>query len=237
MSSLNGERVLIAGGSSGIGLGIAKVAIEAGAEVTIAGRSPERLETAVTSLGGKAESVSLDATDDGAVEAYFASCGTWNHVVTSLGKGGRGLIQDLDMAVAQTAMDDKFWAYFRIARAAQIAKGGSLTFVTGGLGQKPAPGAAMLSASNAAVEGLMLGLAVDFAPTRVNAVSPGPIDTPLWDQLPPDVRKAHYKSVEEKLPAGRFGEPEDVGKAVIMLMENSFMTGVVFQVDGGSMIV
>lgn len=237
MAALDGERVLIAGGSSGIGLGTAKVALEAGAQVTIAGRSPERLAAAAATLGGKVETVSLDATSDADVEAYFAKCGTWDHIVTSLGKGGRGLIQDLDMKTALTAMDDKFWAYFRIARAAKIAKGGSLTFITGGLGQKPAPAAAMLSASNAAVEGLTLGLAVDFAPTRVNAVSPGPIDTPLWEQMPPDARKQYFEMVENKLPAKRFGEPEDVGKAVVMLMTNSFMTGVVFQVDGGSAIV
>lgn len=237
MTGLNGDRVFIAGGSSGIGLGIAKTALEAGANVTIAGRSAERLETAAASLDGKVESVALDATDGAAVDAYFAGSGPWDHVVTTLGKGGRGLIQDLDMETALTAMDDKFWSYFRIARAAKITEGGSLTFVTGGLGQKPAPGAAMLSATNAAVEGLTLGLAIDFAPTRVNAVSPGPIDTPLWEQIPEAARKDYFAMIENKLPAKRFGEPEDVGKAVVMLMENSFMTGVVFQVDGGSAIV
>ena len=237
MFELEGQRVLIAGGSSGIGLGTAKIALEAGADVTIAGRSAERLEAAVASLGGKVETASLDATSDAAVEDYFAKSGNWDHVVTTLGKGGRGLIQDLEMKTALTAMDDKFWAYFRIARAAKITKGGSLTFITGGLGQKPAPGAAMLSATNAAVEGLTLGLAIDFAPTRVNAVSPGPIDTPLWEQMPPDARKQYFEMIENKLPARRFGAPEDVGKAVVMLMCNSFMTGVVFQVDGGSAIV
>jgi NAD(P)-dependent dehydrogenase (short-subunit alcohol dehydrogenase family) len=158
-------------------------------------------------------------------------------VAVTIGKGGRGLIQDLDMATAYAAMDAKFWPYFRIARAAEIATGGSLTFVTGGLGQRPAPAASVLSAVNAAVEGLTRGLAIDFSPTRVNAVSPGAIDTPLWGQLPPEARKAHYERIEATLPVRRMGQPEDVGQAILMLMGNPFTTGVVLQVDGGSMLL
>jgi len=89
----------------------------------------------------------------------------------------------------------------------------------------------------AAVEGLTRGLAIDFSPTRVNAVSPGAIDTPLWGQLPPEARKAHYERIEATLPVRRMGQPEDVGQAILMLMGNPFTTGVVLQVDGGSMLL
>ncbi|NQV54921.1 MAG: SDR family oxidoreductase [Rhodospirillales bacterium] len=236
MYSFDGEKILVVGGSSGIGLGTAKAAFEAGADVTIAGRSAERLDEASVKIGGVGQAV-LDATDDKAVETFFKKSGPWHHIVTTIGKGGRGLIQDLDMKTAYSAMDAKFWPYFRIARAAEIVSGGSLTFVTGGLGQKPAPGASVLSAVNAAVEGLSRGLAIDFAPTRVNAVSPGPIDTPLWDQFPPDARKEHYKRMAENLPAGQMGQPDDVGQAILMLMGNPFITGIVLNVDGGSMLV
>jgi NAD(P)-dependent dehydrogenase (short-subunit alcohol dehydrogenase family) len=237
MHAFDGERVLVIGGSSGIGLGTAKVALQAGAEVTIAGRSGERLEDAAKAIGGGVATAVLDATDDAAVESYFAGSGAWNHVAVTIGKGGRGLIQDLDMATARAAMDAKFWPYFAIARAAEIVTGGSLTFVTGGLGQKPAPAASVLSAVNAAIEGLTRGLAIDFSPTRVNAVSPGAIDTPLWEQLPPDARKAHYERVAATVPAKRMGQPEDVGQAILMLMANPFTTGVVLNVDGGSVLL
>jgi NAD(P)-dependent dehydrogenase (short-subunit alcohol dehydrogenase family) len=236
MYSFAGMRVLVVGGSSGIGLGTAKVAREAGADVTIAGRSAERLDAAAKAIGGAAVAV-LDATDDREVADYFAGSGAWNHVVASIGKGGRGRIQDLDMATAYTAMDAKFWPYFRIARAAEIVTGGSLTFVTGGLGQKPAPAASVLSAVNAAIEGLTRGLAIDFSPTRVNAISPGALDTPLWEQLPADARKAHYERVAATVPAKRMGQPEDIGHAILMLMGNPFTTGVVLNVDGGSMLL
>jgi NAD(P)-dependent dehydrogenase (short-subunit alcohol dehydrogenase family) len=237
MYTFDGQRVLVVGGSSGIGLGTAKVALEAGADVTIAGRSEERLADAAKAIGGRVATQVLDATDDAGVADYFAGSGAWNHVAVTIGKGGRGLIRDMDMATAYAAMDAKFWPYFRIARAAEIVTGGSLTFVTGGLGQRPAPAASVLSAVNAAVEGLTRGLAIDFSPTRVNAVSPGAIDTPLWDQLPPDARKAHYARIEATLPAKRMGQPEDVGQAILMLMGNPFTTGVVLQVDGGSMLL
>jgi len=234
MYSFAGEKVLVVGGSSGIGLGTARVIQDAGANVTIAGRSKERLEEARKTIGDEVTTVTLDATDHEAVEKYFAASGAWNHVVASIGKGGRGLIRELDMGTARTAMDAKFWACFHIARAAEIVTGGSLTFVTGGLGQKPASSASVLSAVNAAVEGLTRGLAIDFSPTRVNAVSPGAIDTPLWEQLPPDARKAHYERVAATVPVKRMGQPEDIGHAIQMLMGNPFTTGVVLQVDGGS---
>jgi NAD(P)-dependent dehydrogenase (short-subunit alcohol dehydrogenase family) len=141
------------------------------------------------------------------------------------------------MADAMAAMNGKFWTYFRIARAARIATGGSLTLVSGGLGSKPAPGAALVSAINAAIEGLTRGLALDFAPTRVNTVSPGIIDTPLWDRMTATDRQAMYAKATATLPARRVGKPEDVGQAILFLMTNPFATGSVLHLDGGSLLL
>jgi NAD(P)-dependent dehydrogenase (short-subunit alcohol dehydrogenase family) len=169
------------------------------------------------------------------VEKFFAETGTWDHVVATTGAGGRGKLADIPMDRAFAAMDAKFWAYFRIARAAQIAEAGSLTFVSGGLGTKPAPGAALVSAVNAAVEAMTRGLALDMAPRRVNTICPGPIDTPLWDQLTPDARTAHYERMAKTLPARRMGQPEDVGQAILMVMTNPFATGTTLVIDGGAL--
>ncbi len=173
MISLHGQQVLVVGGSSGIGLATAKAAVAAGAHVTIAGRSEAKLELAVQALGHGVVGRPLDAGDDKSVADFFADGKTWDHVVATTGAGGRGQIANIAMADALAAMNGKFWTYFRVARAAKIATGGSLTLVSGGLGSKPAPGAALVSAINAAIEGLTRGLALDFAPTRVNTVSPG----------------------------------------------------------------
>ncbi len=237
MTSLHGQHVLVVGGSSGIGLATAKAAVEAGAHVTIAGRSEAKLELAVQALGHGAVGKPLDATDDASVEAFFADGKIWNHVVATTGAGGRGEISRIAMADAFAAMNGKFWTYFRVARAAKIASGGSLTLVSGGLGSKPAPGAALVSAINAAIEGLTRGLAIDFAPTRVNTVSPGIIDTPLWDRMSAADKNAMYAKAAATLPARRIGQPQDVGQAILFLMTNPFATGSVLHLDGGSMLL
>jgi NAD(P)-dependent dehydrogenase (short-subunit alcohol dehydrogenase family) len=157
--------------------------------------------------------------------------------VATTGAGGRGEISRVAMADALTAMNAKFWTYFRVARAAKIASGGSLTLVSGSLGSKPAPGAALVSAINAAIEGLTRGLALDFAPTRVNTVSPGIIDTPLWDRMRVADKNAMYAMAAATLPVRRIGQPQDVGQAILFLMTNPFATGSVLHLDGGAMLL
>lgn len=233
---LQGAKVLVVGGSSGIGLGIAKAVVEAGANVTIASRTHDKLDAAIIDLRGKATARQLDATDDASVAAFFKGAPQWDHVACSAGQGGRGLLQAMEMDAAKAAMEAKFWAYFRIARAARITPGGSLTFISGGLGTRPAPRAALVSATNAACEGLARGLALDLAPTRVNVVSPGIVETPLWNQFEAEQRKALFDKAARGLPAGRIGQPEDIGQAVLFVMTNRFITGSIIQVDGGSAI-
>ena len=237
MLSLTNKKVLVVGGSSGIGLGTAKMAAEAGAKVTIAGRSQDRLNEALKTLPKGAVARKLDATSDAAVEAFFKADPTWDHVVASAGSGGRGVLTDIPMDKAFAAMDGKFWAYYRIARAVKLAPDGSLTFVSGLLSQKPAAGAALVSAVNAAVEGLTGGLALDFAPARVNTICPGAVDTPLWDQLAPEARKALYEKVAKTLPARLMGQPEHIAHAILMVMTNPYVTGTVMFIEGGSQLV
>ena len=236
MASLKGKQILVVGGSSGIGLGIARVALQAGASVTIASRSRQKLDAASVALDGKVEAHVLDAGDDASVAAFFASGKVWDHVATSAGMGGRGALPQIDMKTAYAAMDAKFWPYFRIARAVKIASDGSLTFISGSLGTKAAAGAALVSAVNGAVESLSRSLALDLAPARVNVISPGMVETPLWDQFTEDRRKELFASAAQRLPARRIGQPGDIGEAVLLCMTNRFLTGQIIQVDGGASI-
>src|SRR5262245_32426028 len=213
------------------------MAAEAGAHVTIAGRSEAKLELAVQALGHGAVGHPLDAADDKSVADFFAGDKAWDHVVASTGAGGRGRLPELSMADAFAAMNGKFWTYVRIARAAKIVSGGSLTLVSGLYGSKPAPGTAMVGAINGAIDGLTRGLAVDFAPTRVNTVSPGIIDTPLWNRMPPADRRAMFDRVTATLPVRRVGHAEDVAQAIIFLMTNPFATGSVLHLEGGAMLL
>ncbi len=234
MQSLENKRVLVIGGSSGIGLATAKLATEARARVTIASRDNGRLDDAVKKLGARADARVLDATNQSAVDAFFKADPSWDHVVCSAGAGGRGFLPDLAMDKAFAAMDAKFWAYFRIARAVQLPPDGSLTFVSGQLSQIPSRGATLVSAINAAIEGMTRGLALDLAPTRVNTICPGVIDTPLWDQLPPDAKKALYAKQAATLLTGNIGQPEDVAEAILSAMTNHFMTGTTMMLEGGA---
>ena len=237
MISLHGQQVLIVGGSSGIGLATAKLAVAGGAHVTIAGRSEAKLELAVQQLGHGVVGRPVDASNDKSITDFFADSKSWDHVVATIGAGGRGRITDLSMADAFAAMNGKFWTYVRVARAAKIVSGGTLTLVSGLYGSKPAPGTALVGAINGAIDGLTRGLAVDFAPTRVNTVSPGIIDTPLWDRMPPADRHALFKMTADTLPARRIGHAEDVGQAIIFLMTNPFATGSVLHLEGGARLV
>ena len=133
-------------------------------------------------------------------------------------------------------MDSKFWGAYRIARAARIRDGGSLTLVSGVLGRRPSAASVLQGAINAALEGLARGLALELAPVRVNVVSPGLIDTPLHDRLPADKRQAMFEQVAARLPAKRIGDARDVANAILYLASTPFATGSTVVVDGGGAI-
>lgn len=235
MFSFTNQDVLVVGGSSGIGLATAKAFAAAGARVTIASRSAEKLEAALKELGGEAKSQVLDTGDAKAVE-QFLSAHTWNHVVVSAAKTPSGPVRQLSLDDAHKAMESKFWGAYRVARAARIEDGGSLTIVSGFLSVRPSATSVLQGAINAALESLVRGMALEFSPVRVNAVSPGMIRTPLWHGMDAEKREAMFAAVAEKLPAKRAGEPEDIANAILYAAATPFTTGSTITVDGGGSI-
>jgi NAD(P)-dependent dehydrogenase (short-subunit alcohol dehydrogenase family) len=233
---LNHARVLVVGGSSGIGLATAVAAAEAGAAVTIASRSQTKLESAVSTLGKTARAVALDTGHVASVERFFADEAPWDHIVVSAAQTPTGPVRSLGLADAKIAMESKFWGAYRIARAAKIREGGSLTFVSGFLSVRPSANSVLQGAINAALEALARGLALELAPVRVNAVSPGLVATPLWSGMPNDKREAMFASAAQRLPARRVGQPKDIANAVMFLVTMPFATGSTVRVDGGGAI-
>lgn len=236
MSTLANSRVLVVGGSSGIGLATAQMAGAEGAEVTIASRSRHKLDRAVALIQGDAKAVELDTGDEEVVGRFFADREPFDHVVVSAAQTPSGPVRGLSLDEARRAMESKFWGAYRVARAARITEGGSLTFVSGFLSVRPSAGAVLQGAINAALEALARGLALELAPVRVNAVSPGLIETPLWAGMPDDRRAAMFAGAAERLPARRVGQPEDVARAVLFLLATPFATGSTVRVDGGGAI-
>lgn len=233
MIDLTGKKVLVVGGSSGMGLALAKELSGRKAALTIAARAKDKLDAAAKEIGGTVAAKVLDARDDAAVEAFFKDGTVWDHIVVTVGQGGRGPLPSMSMAEALAAMDAKFWCCFRIGRAAKIAPGGSLTFVSGGEGHRGQIGTTLISSINAAIAGLTRGLAIELSPVRVNTLSPGTTDTPLWDRMKPEDRTAMFKRVADSLPVKRLGQAEDAAHAILFLMTNPFTTGQVVRADGG----
>ncbi|WP_425053408.1 SDR family oxidoreductase [Psychromarinibacter sp. S121] len=231
--TLEGKTVLVIGGSSGIGFGTAKAAQDAGAEVTIASRTAEKVSSAARKLG--AEGVTLDTGDAAGLEALFAAR-SFDHVFCSAASTKVAAVRELPLEDAYGSVDSKFWGAYRVARAANIREGGSLTLVSGFLSVRPKAGAAIQGAINAGLEGLARGLALEFAPVRVNCISPGLVMTEMYDGLEGDGRKAMFDGAAARLPVGRVGTPEDVAVQALALMTNPYMTGTTIFVDGGGAI-
>ncbi|MFP3547456.1 SDR family oxidoreductase [Rhizobium sp. SIMBA_035] len=235
MTSLTNQRVLVVGGSSGIGYAVAEQALAAGAKVTIASRSEQKLAEAAAALGD-VETAVLDTGDESAVESFFVGSDAWDHVVISAAQTPSGPVRKLSLEDAKRAMESKFWGAYRIARVARFAERGSLTFISGFLSERPSGSSVLQGAINAALESLGRGLALELSPVRVNAVSPGLIDTPLWAKMEEANRNAMFERVAASLPAKTIGQPSDIANAVLFLMTTPFATGSTVGVDGGGVI-
>jgi NAD(P)-dependent dehydrogenase (short-subunit alcohol dehydrogenase family) len=234
--SLQGTRVLVLGGTSGIGLATAQAAAAAGANVTVASRSSDKVSAALSQIGHRVSGTALDTTDDAALEAFFDKQPEWDHIVVSVAAGRSAGLRDLSLQDAYGNMNAKFWTAYKTAKLARITPEGSLTLVSGFLSTRPNKDALLQGCINAALESLGRGLALALSPVRVNTISPGLIDTPIRAGMPADRKKAMLDHAAATLPARRVGQAEDVADAILMVMTNPFTTGSTIFIDGGGMI-
>lgn len=233
------QRVVIIGGSSGIGLTTARMLTEAGANVVIAGRSPERVERALATLEGSVTGEVVDATSPEETRQFFRRTGPFDHLVLTFASNeGAGEFRTLDFAMLHRVFEAKFWPHLIAAQTSLdfLRKDGSLTMVSAVTAHVAFAGASGFAAVNGALEAMVPTLALELQPLRVNAVAPGGIDTPFWGDLPDDVRGAFFAQSAAITPVKRFGRPEDVAQVIAMLIENSFMTGTIIDCDGGARI-
>jgi NAD(P)-dependent dehydrogenase (short-subunit alcohol dehydrogenase family) len=231
---LAGKTVVVVGGSSGIGLATAELAKAEGADVVIASRNKDRLAAAAEKIGVRP--MVVDVTDDASVAALFKACGTVDHVVVTAAQLRSGPFKSVSMDDVRATMEGKFWGAWRVARAAEIRAGGSLTLVSGFLSIRPRPNSAIVGAANGAIESLARSLALDLAPVRVNAVSPGIIDTPIRAAMPEAARQDLLARTAAALPVGRVGTGEDIARQILAFMTIGFMTGSVVYLDGGALV-
>lgn len=230
------EHAVIVGGTSGIGLAAAQRLAADGLKVTVAGRNAERNAAARQTLAGVAEVLPLDGGDAAQVREFFAALGPFDHLVLALGSGrGAGPFAGLDLNEVRRGFEEKVWPHLLCAQAAlpTIRNTGSITFVAAVSAQMAAPGTAGLAAANGALSVVAPILAAELRPLRVNAVSPGVVDTAWWDFLGEAQRKDTFANFAGRTPVGRIGAPDDIAKAIAFLIADDFVTGHVLVCDGG----
>jgi NAD(P)-dependent dehydrogenase (short-subunit alcohol dehydrogenase family) len=237
------SHVLIVGGSSGMGLALAELLVTEGAGVTIAGRSAQRLAAAAQRLDCPelVRTRQVDVGSEDEVRRMFADTGRLDHVVVTAAdaNGAYAPLADFDIRDARALLDTKLLGPWLVAKHSgpHLTPGSSLTFTSGIAAYRPGPGASMIATANGALEALARALALELAPVRVNVVSPGWIDTPIWDTIAGDAKADRLGAMAERLPVRRIGHPVDVAKVFVALMDNGFVTGTVVHVDGGHRLV
>jgi NAD(P)-dependent dehydrogenase (short-subunit alcohol dehydrogenase family) len=237
---LQGKRVIILGGSSGIGLAVAEQATSQGANVVVVSSNSERVKKAIQTVGGDAEGQTVDLSDEQAVAAIFTKLGSFDHLIFTAGDSLH--VHELaatDLKQARRAFELRYWSALAAVKygSPHIRKGGSIVLTTGVAGRRPHKGWVVAASVCGTIEALTRALAIELAPIRVNAVSPGVVRTNLWQNMSAADREHLYESVGDSLPVGRVGEAEDIAQAYLFLMQEGFSTGQTVVVDGGTVLV
>lgn len=238
--TLEGKRIVVLGGTSGIGLATARAAAAAGAKVLIGSSRRASVDNALAQLPPGAEGHLLDLADEAATKALFERLGAIDHLAYTAGELLQlGALAATDFAAGRRFFDLRYWGAYAAAKHAsgRINPGGSIVLTSGTAGARPRAGWALGASICAAMEGLTRALAVELAPIRVNIVAPGLVKTPLWAGLAADQREALYRAEAEKLPLGHVGEVDEIAQAYVYLMRQTYGTGQVLTVDGGAALV
>lgn len=237
MGALQDKRVIVVGRGGGIARAVTVLARSEGARVVVAGRDREALAGNYDDEGITAEAV--DVTDDESISAFAERVGRIDHVVSTVSARARGKLADLDRAKLQLSFDTKVIGPAMLAKhfAPRITEGGSFVLFSGVNAFKVNVGYLGVAITNGAVDFLTRSVAVELAPIRVNAISPGVIDTGAWDSLGEEGKREYFAHVSDTNPAGRIGIVEDVAEAVLFALTNTFMTGMTLKVDGGEPLI
>jgi NAD(P)-dependent dehydrogenase (short-subunit alcohol dehydrogenase family) len=240
MHTLKGKKVVVLGGSAGIGLETAKVAANHGAQVTIVSGNQDRIYKALSELPADSKGLIADHSNEQEIAQLFQTVGNFDHLVYTAGENLRlGAIAETTLQDAKNFFEVRYWGAFAAVKyaAGQINAGGSIVLTGGGAAHRPSSGWSYVASVCAAMEGLTRALALELAPIRVNLVVPGLVKTGLWEGMDEQERENMYTHYSNILPVGYVAPPEDIAQTYIHLMEQTYATGQSMMVDGGYALI
>lgn len=235
---LLGQTVVVIGGSSGIGLETARRARAEGAKVILSARNPERLKHAATEIDAMS-TAAFDATDPVAIERFFRDLPVMDHVMVTAGRPYYGRLADMDFAKIRDLIGEHLLQVLYVAHNAanKVRPGGTLIFMGGTGGRRPALGMSIAGAVTAALPSITANLALEIAPVRVNLIAAGFVDTPLSAELLGDQLDKRRNQLRTTLPIGRVVGPADVAALAVHIMTNTALTGATYDIDGGQQFI
>ncbi|WP_078324154.1 SDR family oxidoreductase [Mycobacteroides salmoniphilum] len=230
-----GRTVVLIGGGTGIGRSVAGLVTAAGGEVVLGGRTAVTLSTAAHELGPRARWHLVDTSEQASIDKFFADIDRVHGLFTTAATYVTGSIAELSIEEAATPFESKFWGQYRVVKTAvpKLAGDASVVLMSGAASVRPAGNAPAYVAANAAIEGLARGLALELAPIRVNALSPGTVDGHLWNQRAPEVRRQALEHIAAAATLGRAVTEDEVAQAAVYLLLNTGTTGSALYTDGG----
>jgi NAD(P)-dependent dehydrogenase (short-subunit alcohol dehydrogenase family) len=232
--SLRGRKVVVIGAGSGIGRELARSVSALGAELVLSGRDARGLAETAGLLGRPAETIESDIADEGSIAALAKRVGELDHLVSTAAMHASGPVSELEAEAVERAFYAKAIGPLLLAKhlGRSFREGGSMLFFSGYVAWRPSPGLSVMATTNGAVAFLAKALSVELAPIRVNAISPGVIDSGAWDSLGPE-KERYFAEIAEKNPVRRVGRSEDVVDAALYALTGTFVTGATLHVDGG----
>ncbi len=239
-ASLAGKRIVILGGSSGLGLATAKAACAEGADVIIVSGNQQRIDTALSELPNKGTGYAIDLSEEENIKDFFEKIGNFDHLVYTAAENlTLNMIDAIDLKKSRDFFNLRYWGAFAAVKygAPYINAGGSINLTGGIAGMRPGKGWALASSICGAMEGFVRAVAVELAPIRVNSVVPGVVKTNLWGSMSEADRENFYTTIGESLPVKRVGEADDIALAFVYLMKQQFGTGQNIVIDGGAVLV
>jgi NAD(P)-dependent dehydrogenase (short-subunit alcohol dehydrogenase family) len=239
-NQLTGKRVIVLGGSSGLGFATAKAAAAEGANVVIVSSNQARIDTALEGLPQGSKGYAVDLSNEQSIRNFFNQAGSFDHLVYTAGENiSMNMVDDTDIEKGKDFFTIRFWGAFAAIKYSKdhINEGGSINLMSGNFGQRPSKGYSLGATICGAMDAFTRAMAVELAPIRVNNIAAGVIKTNLWNNLSETDREGFYKYLESTLLLKRVGEAEDIAQAFVYLMKQPYTTGQSLVTDGGAVLV